>query len=276
LTTQNPRPYVIRETKLGREGLALCRAETPDCILLNNRLPDMDGLEFVAELKAQFNSSIPPIVMLSGPCSADMAVPAINSRGPCRAGWGVRAMKSGVKDYLVKEALTAEGLGRAVHNAMDKVALENKIDEQRRELEALAAERACLIAELQQRASALTEVDRRKDEFLAMLAHELRNPLSPIVNGLYLLRQVKPNSPAAEGALAMVERQVQRITRLVDDLLDVARITSGKIILQKKPVDLARVVESAVETSRPLLNERGHQFTVCLPTEPVLLAADPV
>jgi signal transduction histidine kinase len=261
LTAQNPRQYVIRETELGKEGLNLCRAETPDCILLDYRLPDMDGLEFVGELKAQSNQSLPAIVMLSGQGSADVAV---------------QAMKGGVQDYLVKDALTAEGLRRAVHNAMDKVALENKIEEQRRELEALAAERARLIAELQQRASALTEVDRRKDEFLAMLAHELRNPLAPIVNALYLLRQVKTNPSAAEGALAMVERQVQRITRLVDDLLDMARITSGKIILQKKPVDLAGVVESAVETSRPWLNERLHHFSVSLPTEPVRLEADPV
>jgi signal transduction histidine kinase/CheY-like chemotaxis protein len=182
-------------------------------------------------------------------------------------------MKSGVQDYLVKGAFTPEGLRRAVHNAMEKVALENKIEEQRRELEMLAAERACLISEMRQRAAEMTETDRRKDEFLAMLGHELRNPLAPIVNALYLLRESSP-APASGGSLVMLDRQVQRITRLVDDLLDVARITTGTIALQKKPVELARVVESALEASRPLLAERRHQLTVSLPAEPVYLEAD--
>jgi signal transduction histidine kinase len=261
LTAQNSGRYIIREAALAKEGLALCREEAFDCILLEYRLPDLDGLEFVAELNAHSGRHIPPILMLTGQGSEAVAV---------------QALKSGIQDYLVKGAITGEGLRRAVHNAMYKAALVNKIEEQRRELEALAAERARLIAELQHRAEALTEADHGKDAFLAMLAHELRNPLAPIVNALYILRQSRMDSSTAEGALAVVERQVKHITRLVDDLLDVARSTSGRIALRKVKVVLAQVVESALEASRPLLNQYGHQLTLSLPAEPIRLEADPV
>jgi signal transduction histidine kinase len=261
LTAQNTGRYIIREAALVQEGLALCCEEAFDCILLEYRLPDLDGLEFVAELKAHSGRPIPPILMLTGQGSEAVAV---------------QALKSGIQDNLVKGAITGEGLRRAVHNAVNKVALENKIEEQRRELEALAAERARLIAELRQRAEALTEADHGKDAFLAMLAHELRNPLAPIVNALYILRQSRMDSSTAEGALAVVERQVKHITRLVDDLLDVARSTSGRIALRKVKVELAQVVESALEASRPLLNQYAHRFTLSLPAEPIRLEADPV
>ena len=120
-----------------------------------------------------------------------------------------------------------------------------------------------------ERAEALREADRRKDEFLAMLAHELRNPLAPIRNSLHILRLTGRDDPAAERVGEMMERQVNHMVRLVDDLLDVSRITRGKIELRKEPVELAAVVRSAVETSRPLIEAAGHQLTVAIPPEPL-------
>ncbi len=128
---------------------------------------------------------------------------------------------------------------------------------------------------LKQAEVALKEADRRKDEFLAMLSHELRNPLAPIRNAVTLL-QGDASAPLREQACAILDRQVDHMIRLVDDLLDIARISRGSIGLQKRPVALSAVVESAVETSRPLIEERGHRLTLALPEAPVVLSADPV
>src|SRR5947209_16829967 len=106
----------------------------------------------------------------------------------------------------------------------------------------------------------LREADRRKDEFLATLAHELRNPLAPIRNALQVLRM----TGVGERVREMMERQVDHLVRLVDDLLEVSRITRGCIELRTERVDLARVVQTAVETSRPLLEAAGHRLTVVL------------
>lgn len=124
----------------------------------------------------------------------------------------------------------------------------------------------------------LREADRRKDEFLAMLAHELRNPLAPIRNATALLRLAGSEGPQLEElrtAREMIERQVEHLTRIVDDLLDVSRITRGKITLQKEPVTLADIFARAVETSRPLIEARHHNLAISLPPEPIIIEGDP-
>jgi PAS domain S-box-containing protein len=121
--------------------------------------------------------------------------------------------------------------------------------------------------------AALREADRRKNEFLATLAHELRNPLAPIRNGLQVLRLANERS-AQEQARAMMERQLGQLVRLVDDLLDVSRISRNKLELRKARIPLASVVENAVETARPLIDAKGHTLSVTLPPEPLYLDAD--
>ena len=114
-----------------------------------------------------------------------------------------------------------------------------------------------------------------RDHFLAVLSHELRNPLAALSNGLQLLKLAGKDPVAAESSRAMMERQLKQMVRLVDDLLDVSRITTGKLELRKERVDLAAVVRDAVEASRPLIDRGGHELTVTLPPDPVLLDADP-
>jgi len=123
---------------------------------------------------------------------------------------------------------------------------------------------------------ALREADRRKDEFLAVLAHELRNPLAPIRNSLHILRLTGQHEPAAERVGEMMERQVNHMVRLVDDLLEVSRITRGKIELRKEQIEVAAIVRSAVETSRPLIEAAGHQLALAIPPEPLTLEGDHV
>src|SRR5947199_5525155 len=106
-----------------------------------------------------------------------------------------------------------------------------------------------------------------------MLAHERRNPLAPILNALHIMKQPGANAAVVERVREMMERQVQHMTRMVDDLLDVSRITRGKIELRKEVVDLVSVVSRTVETTRPLIENRRQELTVDLPPEPVRLEA---
>ena len=121
---------------------------------------------------------------------------------------------------------------------------------------------------------ALREADRRKDEFLAMLAHELRNPLAPILHAVNALRELDPGSTRAERCQEVIERQVLHLSRLVDDLLDISRITQGKVKLQKEKVELRSIVNRAVETVRPFVESRRHELVLNLPAEPMVLEGD--
>jgi signal transduction histidine kinase len=131
-----------------------------------------------------------------------------------------------------------------------------------------------LLAETGRRAEALREADRRKDEFLATLAHELRNPLAPLRNALEILRLAEANPAMTKKAREMMERQLNQMVRLVDDLLDVSRITTGKLAIHKNPIELQAVVSDAVETVRPFIEARGHALEVNVPPEPILVEGD--
>lgn len=123
---------------------------------------------------------------------------------------------------------------------------------------------------------ALQEADRRKDEFLAVLAHELRNPLAPLRTALDILHVTSDIGPGFRAILATMERQVNHLVRLVDDLLEAARITRGKIELRKENIDIAAAVQSAVEASRSLIDDAGQVLVVNLPAEPLMIRADRV
>jgi len=123
-------------------------------------------------------------------------------------------------------------------------------------------------------AAELSEADHRKDEFLAMLAHELRNPLAPVRTGLEVLRLHGGSSREIQKATSMMTRQIEQMVRLVDDLLDVSRISTGKIELRKERVELATIIELASEAARPQCESRRHQLTVSQPPQPIFLQAD--
>ncbi|HEX5718665.1 MAG TPA: sensor histidine kinase [Thermoanaerobaculia bacterium] len=131
-----------------------------------------------------------------------------------------------------------------------------------------------LATELRARADALAETDRRKDEFLAMLAHELRNPLGAIANAAHVMDQIGTTQPPVQRAVGVIQRQIQHLVRLVDDLLDVSRITRGKIDLRLEPVDLRDAVRSAVEMTRPIVEAKEHALRVDLPPERLSVHAD--
>ena len=159
-----------------------------------------------------------------------------------------------------------------IHKPIEPDILRSKADvffELYRQRQQIAAQRD----ELKARSEALKEADRRKDEFLATLAHELRNPLAPLRHGLDILRR-SPDSDDAAEIREMMDRQLVHLVRLIDDLLDVSRVSQGKIELRKERIQAADVVRSAVESSRPLIDSAGHSLTVDMPTEPIWLDAD--
>lgn len=131
-----------------------------------------------------------------------------------------------------------------------------------------------LEGELRQAAADLSEAHRRKDEFLATLAHELRNPLAPIRNGLQLMKLSGDQHETVEQARAMMERQLSHMVRLVDDLMDASRISQGKLELRRQPISLNAVLNSAVESSGALIEQKRHQLIVKLPAQPLLVDAD--
>jgi PAS domain S-box-containing protein len=136
-------------------------------------------------------------------------------------------------------------------------------------------ERVRLEKQMQEHTETLADLHRRKDEFLAMLSHELRNPLAPIANAVQLLRlQRGSETQIQQQARTIIERQVGQLRRLIDDLLEVSRVTTGKFQVRLERIAMGGIVEGAVETVRPLIEARRHQLSVSVPTEPVWLHAD--
>ena len=128
--------------------------------------------------------------------------------------------------------------------------------------------------EREQLVALLREQDQRKDEFLAILAHELRNPLAPIRNGLQIMRLAHGDPVATERVRAMMERQLRQMVHLIDDLLDLSRISRGSIVLRREPIELAQAIHQAIETSRPSIEQAGHALLIDIPPGPIHVNAD--
>lgn len=136
-------------------------------------------------------------------------------------------------------------------------------------------ERRRLERQTQEQAEALAELHQRKDEFLAMLSHELRNPLSAIFNALHILRIQDTGNPIQQKAKSVIERQVGQLAHLVDDLLEVSRVITGGIQLHQERLEMRGIVDRAIESVRPLIDQRKHELEVSLPAEPIWLQGDP-
>ncbi|MGE3805550.1 MAG: DUF4118 domain-containing protein, partial [Gemmataceae bacterium] len=163
----------------------------------------------------------------------------------------------GVVSILVSESLhrARKRAEQSMQEARDKA----------RALEAEIEKRTELEEQLRQHAHELAEAHRRKDEFLGMLAHELRNPLAPVRNGLEVLKQLGLEDTPLERVRVIMERQVKHLIHLINDLLDVSRITQGRIQLQKDRLDVREAVQHALETCQPVMDARRHRLDVSLP-----------
>ena len=246
LTESTERRYLIHEAPTGEQGLQKCHEESLHCILLDYDLPDMNGVDFLTSLRATLADAAPAVIMLTGNGNESVAV---------------AALKSGAQDYLVK-GLTCGAVSKAIHDAIENVILRQKIRQQ--------------AAELQEQANALKVANRRKDEFLASLAHEFRNPLSPIRSSMEILVLKYPDTPFITRIGEVVGRQVDHLTRLLNDLLDVARITSGKLVLLREDVLLSDILARVSEQCESSVAKGHHTFTIGHQSQEIILNADPV
>jgi len=279
----------------GTDALDKLLREEFAVVLLDVSMPEMDGFEAAQLIHAHPRFEKTPIIFVTGIHVSELD--------------RLRGYKAGAVDYVsipvVPEILRSKvavlvelyckrrelrELNRTLASANKRLSEANLTlqAEKNRELESLNATLQRANAELErtnrslqnevaERAraeQALQEADRNKDEFLAMLAHELRNPLAPIQNALQLMR-MKLSEPQSLWAQQVIQRQLAALTRLVDDLLDVSRITRGKITLTREPVELATLITRAVETIQPLIQERDHQLTLQVPSESLRVNGDP-
>jgi signal transduction histidine kinase len=244
-------------------GLDAVCAGGHDVYLLDYRLGGRTGLELLQEARAK--GCLAPIILMTGQGEYEID----------RA-----AMHAGAADYLEKGRLDGTILERAIRHALlqkrYEADLERKVQERTRELERLNRDLHKENAERKRVEQALREADRRKDEFLATLAHELRNPLAPIRNALEIMRLADGDAEALHRSRAVMERQVGQMVRLIDDLLDVSRITRGKLQLVTERVDLKAAVEAAVEMSRPQIEKAELQLSVSAPDGPIRVNGDRV
>jgi signal transduction histidine kinase len=252
----------------GTEALAYLLSHDVALILLDVQMPGMSGLETAAYIRQRERSRHVPIIFVTAHHPNDGDV--------------VRGYSIGAVDYLFKpivDEVLRSKVGVFVElfrqreelRRSEELLREHKLEEARiaweaeRLREQMERERA--------RAHELAETDRRKDEFLAMLGHELRNPLAPMWNTIRLIRE-QPEPPSVVAALDVMERQLRHLVRLVDDLLDVSRITTGKIELRRAAVSIPQVVEQALVTNHDLLRARGHACEVAVEDEPLWVDGD--
>jgi signal transduction histidine kinase len=225
-------------------------------VLADVCMPDLDGYELAAMIRQHPRCQKTSIIFVS----------AVMMTEPDR----LRGYASGAVDYVpvpvVPEILRA------------KVGVFAELYRKTRALERLNAELEVRVAErtsaLQATTAALKEADRRKDEFLAMLAHELRNPLAPIRTAVQLLRLKELPEAHSARARDTIDRQVEHLVALIDDLLDVSRITRGMITLQREPTPISAVVARAIETTRPAIDARQHELVLDLADEPLTIEGD--
>ena len=166
--------------------------------------------------------------------------------------------------------------GERVHGALLLSGPARDFDGRRLALAREVASRASIAMENSRLYSAVQEADRRKNEFLAMLAHELRNPLAPIRNAVHIMQGSDVTAPTMHWARDVISRQADHMARLIDDLLDVSRIVQGKVVVKPEQLGLASLIERSAESTLPKMESRGQQLRIRLPEEPVVLDGDPV
>src|SRR3984885_15291322 len=235
---------VLLKARSGPEALELLLQYDVALAILDVQMPEMDGYDLAELMRGTERTRRVPIIFVTA--------------GAADRQRRFRGYETGAVDFLNK-AIEPDILRSKASVFFELYQQRHQIAAQRDELKAYA--------------DALTEADRRKDEFLATLAHELRNPLAPLRSGLDILR-ASPTAPNGEEIRDMMDRQLSHLVRLVDDLLDVSRVSQGKVELRKAQIALSELIKTAVEASSPLIGAGRHELILDLPDAEVWLDAD--
>ena len=271
--------YRLVRAGSGNQALLALMADEFAVLVLDVRMPDMTGFELAQMVKERKKTSRIPIIFLTAYYNEDQHI--------------LEGYDSGAVDYLHKPVNVAVlrskvAIFAELHRKSRALELANRtllseITERRRAEVRLSELNESLDRRVQERTQALhaseeqlRQANRRKDEFLATLAHELRNPLAPMRNAVQVLRLKGLGTPELQWAPDIIDRQVQAMSRLIDDLMDVSRIDQGKIDLRLGCVELSNVLQDAIETSRPLIDECGHRLTLALPEQKLWVSADAI
>jgi signal transduction histidine kinase len=246
-----------------REALECLLKKEVAVVLVDVCMPELDGFELASMIRQHPRFQKTAIIFISAVHLTDLD--------------RLRGYECGAVDY-VPVPVIPEILRAKVSVFADLYRKTQQLERLNRELEQRVAERTADLeastARLRQSEEALREADHRKDEFLATLAHELRNPLAPMRNAIRVLGLKGSPDPDLKWSREVIDRQLDHLTRLIDDLLDVSRITRNQLELRRETVELADIVRDAVESTRPLIDERGHKVIVTLPPDPVGVSAD--
>ena len=268
LVDDQPSKLLTYETILNELGENLIKASSAtqalECLLKNEIavvlvdvcMPELDGYELAAMIRQHPRFQKTSIIFVSAILMTDLD--------------RLRGYECGAVDY-VPVPVVPEILRAKVSVFAELYRKTRALERLNSELEERVAERT---AELEATTAALQEADRRKDEFLAMLAHELRNPLAPIRTAAQLLKMKELPESQRGRARDVIERQVEHLVILIDDLLDVSRITRGMITLHREPVLMGAIIARAVETTRPAIDAQGHELTLELPDELITVEGD--
>lgn len=265
-----PEQYAFDCVETLEAGLAEIGHCRHDVYLVDYRLGNSSGLLLLRE--ARVAGCRAPIIILTGQHEREA---------------DLQALQAGADDFLVKDRLDAVTIDRAIRYALaqrrmeeevrqSNLQLERRVEQRTAELNEANAALQAEIAERKRAEQALREADRRKDEFLATLAHELRNPLAPLTAGLQLLAAEPDNIGQVQQLVGVMTQQVEQLVRLIGDLVDVSRITGGKLQLRCEPTAVADFIHAAIDQSRPLIEAARHSFCTSLPEEGLQVHGDKV
>jgi signal transduction histidine kinase len=278
----------------GIEALEKLMREEFAVVLMDVSMPDMDGFEAARLIHEHPRFERTPIIFVTGVHVSELdhltgyklgavdyvSIPVVPEilRSKVAVLVELYCKRRELRQLNHDLAQTNERLARAnaalqAEKSSELEALNGTLQRANGELERINRSLQREVAERAKAQAALKEADRNKDEFLAMLAHELRNPLAPIVNALHLMRMNVSDSQL-NWSREVIGRQLTHLTRLVDDLLDVSRITRGKIALSRQPLEIRTLVGQAVEAVQPLLQERSHTFAARIPEHPLWVDGD--
>ncbi|HEY1307114.1 MAG TPA: ATP-binding protein [Vicinamibacterales bacterium] len=241
--------YEVQSVADGKAALDRIRENPPDLVLTDVMMPNVDGFGLLSALRADEHLRSLPVIMLSARAGEDARIEGLNASAD---------------DYLVKPFSARELLAR-IGSQLALAKLRKESDDALRHRS----------EQLEQSEHKLREADARKDEFLALLAHELRNPLAPIRTGLELIRLAGDSQESVKKTRELMDRQVSHMVRLIDDLLDISRIASGKIVLQRIPTALNALVQGAIDAQRLAIDANRIDLSLELPQRPCTVNVDP-